>query len=72
MLVTKQKDDMAVIVVMTERDTLTGDNATGDVIVMPPRIADAIGQALKGAFATQSSPADMMALLSRMDEPIIH
>ena len=40
-----------------------------DQVVRRPRPADAIGAALRGAFACPSLPDDMVRLLRRIDRP---
>ena len=51
---------------MTETDQISGA-AGGDQMVRRPRATDAVGRALRGVFATQSLPAEMMHLLARLD-----
>lgn len=55
---------------MTDQDFLGGKPRRGDHIVLAPRLGDAIGQSLKQAFPETTIPADMLALLGRIDHAI--
>jgi hypothetical protein len=51
---------------MTDIDHFSGP-AGGEQMVRRPRATDAVGRALRGVFATQRLPADMMVLIARLD-----
>jgi hypothetical protein len=51
---------------MNDIDHLSGPTG-GEQMVRRPRATDAVGRALRGVFATQQLPADMMLLIARLD-----
>lgn len=53
---------------MTDRDYFSDHAQRGDYVVPAPRLADSIGQALKGVYSTTALPADMQSLLGKLDQ----
>ncbi|MDQ2893157.1 MAG: hypothetical protein M3R64_08745 [Pseudomonadota bacterium] len=53
---------------MTDQEFFCGNAQRGDYVVPAPRLADAIGQALKGVYSTSAVPPEMQVLLAKLDQ----
>ncbi len=52
---------------MPDQEFFCGNAQRGDYVVPAPRVADAIGQALKGVYSTCATPPEMQALLGKLN-----
>ena len=57
---------------MTQADASPGYAKRGDHLVRSPRTTDAVGHALRSAFAPQALPLDLATLVGRLDTVFRH